>query len=317
MRWSTLVELAPQVGIQLPKMPALLHEEFLVTSPMIDLESVLQKFLRAQKVLATEEILTRLAFEACEDAFNDGVLVLELRYAPTFIADGHPNLTFEKIHLALLKGLEKARQKFPMAVGLIGIIQRIFPAEQAATVVDFMIEHKESFIGIDLADNEDGFDAKPFAPLFTKAKKSGLRVTIHSGETPQPQAAQWIRDSIEWLGAERIGHGVQAYRDPTVVELLKSKKIPLEICPVSNHLTQAFPTPAQHSIRRLRDAGVLVTINSDDPGIFASTLSDDYEVLQRIHGFTRADFAQANQIALQNSFLPKHDLARLWPSEKE
>lgn len=313
MRWSTLVELAPQVGIELPKNQAEWANEFLVTSPMKDLDSVLRKFLNIQKVLASPEILERLAFEACEDAFNDGVRLLELRYAPTFIADGHSLLTFEKIHQAIEKGLQRARKSFPMAVGLIGTIQRIRPFDTGETVTDFIIDHKDSFVGIDLADNEEGFDPKIFAPLFHKAKKAGIHVTVHSGESPQDVAAAWVKDSIDILGAERIGHGVQIIRDPEVLEFVRQKKIPLEMCPISNWLTQAFPTFEAHPARELWEKGILLTINSDDPGVFGTTLTDDYNVMARVHGFGFADFEMANDIAAAASFIPLKDRQKSWP----
>src|SRR5690606_25408425 len=113
-----------QVGIELPPHLHQRQQAFLVLEPMMDLEAVLQKFLNSQKVLASEEILTRLAYEACEDAYNDNVLITEFRYAPSFIAEGHSSLTYEKIHQALLKGIEMAEKKWPMAIGLICILQR-------------------------------------------------------------------------------------------------------------------------------------------------------------------------------------------------
>jgi adenosine deaminase len=308
VRWSTLIELAPQVGITLATTYAAQREQFLVESPMRDLGSVLKKFLNTQKVLASEEILTRVAYEACEDAFNDGIRVLELRYAPTFIADGHHTLTFEKIHRALHAGIEMAKKKLPMAVGLICIVQRIKPFAVAETVVDFVIDYKDTFIALDLADNEEGSDPKVFAPLFEKAKKAGLHITVHSGETPMDDAALWVRDSIEILGAERIGHGIQIVRNPSVLNFVRDRGVPLEVCPISNYLTQAFATHAEHPVRKLMNSGIKVTINSDDPGVFATTLSDDYEVLQNVHGFTVAEFNQCNRHALDSSFLEKKDL---------
>lgn len=304
VRWSTLIELAPQVGIPLAPTSQGQKDQFLITGPMKDLGTVLNKFMNTQKVLASEEILTRVAFEACEDAYNDGVRILELRYAPTFIADGHQNLNFEKIHSSLVKGVEMAKKKYPLAVGLICIVQRIKPYKEAEKVVDFAIDHKDSFIALDLADNEDGFDPKIFAPLFQKAKKAGLHITVHSGETPGPQSPIWVRDSIEILGAERIGHGIQIINNPEVFSFVHEKRIPLEVCPISNYLTQSFKTYEEHPIRDLIKAGVLVTINSDDPGVFATTLSDDYEVLHRVHGFTHEDFRRCNQIAFDTSFIP-------------
>lgn len=306
MRWSTMTELAPKMGLHWPPSPEAQRDHYLITKPMKDLESVLRKFLSSQKVLASEEILTRLAFEACEDAYNEGIYWIEFRYAPTFINDGHSQLSFDKIHSALQKGLDLAMKKYPMAAGLIAIIQRIKSFQEAAKVCDFVIDHKDSFIGIDLADNEENFEPKPFAPLFEKAKAHGLHVTIHSGETPNPLAPRWIKDAIELLGAERIGHGVQCIQDPTLMKYLIDRKIPLEVCPISNWLTQAFPDFSSHPAKKLYDAGVLITINSDDPGVFATTLNDDYEILHRFHGFGLQEFQKCNQVALKHSFLPDH-----------
>ncbi len=312
MRWSTLLEIATTLKLDFPQNAAEQQHHFLVTQPMVNLEAVLNKFLVAQKVLASEEILERLAFEACEDAFNDGIRILELRYAPTFIADGHSGLSFEKIHQAFLRGIARAQVKWPMAVGLICILQRILPLDKVSKVIDFAIENKETFLAVDLADNEDGFEPRKFEPMFSKAKVAGLHVTIHSGEAPNAQASQWMRDSINILGAERIGHGVQAIHDPALMNELKTKNILLEICPHSNFLTQAFPDYGSHPLRRLLDLGVPLSINSDDPGMFASTLSDDYEIAHRYQNFGLEQFEACNKTAYQHSFISKAEKSRVW-----
>ena len=312
MRWSTLLEVANTLKIDFPRDPSQQAQHFLVTDPMVNLEAVLNKFLIAQKVLASEEILERLAFEACEDAFNDGVRILELRYAPTFIADGHPNLTYEKIHHAFLRGIERAQKKWPIIAGLICILQRILPLEKVEKVTQFAIENKNTFLAVDLADNEEGFEPKKFAPYFNRLRNAGLFVTIHSGEAPNPQASQWIKDSIQILGAERIGHGVQAIHDDELMNELIRQDIPLEVCPYSNFLTQAFPTYESHPLKKLLDRGVPVTINSDDPGMFASTLSDDYYLAHRFQNFTLADFKKCNATAYKHSFISEQEKARVW-----
>lgn len=312
MRWSTLLEIATTLKLDFPAQPAFQQKHFLVTEPMVNLEAVLNKFLIAQKVLASEEILERLAFEACEDAFNDGVRIIELRYAPTFISDGHSSLTFEKIHEAFLKGIARAQKQMPIAAGLICILQRILSLDKVERVTQFAIENKKTFLALDLADNEEGFEPKKFAPYFKSAQAVGLRTTIHSGEAPNPLAAQWIRDSVEVLGAERIGHGIQAINDPQVIELLKSKNILLEVCPYSNYLTQAFKTYGEHPLRRLFDLGVPLSLNSDDPGMFASTLSDDYLIAHRYQNFGAAEFAACNQNAYRHSFIAESEKSRVW-----
>lgn len=312
MRWSTLLEVAKTLKLEIPMDPAKQAQHFLVTEPMVNLEAVLNKFLIAQKVLASEEILERLAYEACEDAFNDGVRIIEMRYAPTFIADGHANLTFEKIHQAFLRGLDRAQKKMPIATGLICILQRILPLEKVERVTQFAIENKNSFLAVDLADNEEGFEPKKFAPYFSRLRNAGLFITIHSGEAPNPLASQWIRDSIEVLGAERIGHGVQAIHDENLMKELIKNDIALECCPYSNYLTQAFPTYESHPLKKLLDYGVPVTINSDDPGMFASTLSDDYYLAHRYQNMTLEDFKKCNANSYRHSFISEQEKARVW-----
>lgn len=312
MRWSTLLEIATSLKIEIPKEPLKQQQHFLVTGPMVNLEAVLNKFLIAQKLLASEEILERLAFEVCEDAFNDGVRILELRYAPTFIASGHPHLTYEKIHQAFLKGVEKAKKKMPIAVGLICILQRVLDLKTVDHVTKFAIENKNTFLALDLADNEEGFEPKHFAPYFTKAKSEGLRITVHSGEAPNPAAGQWIMDSINILHAERIGHGVQAIHFPNVMRTLIEKNIPLEVCPYSNYLTQAFSTYQNHPLKKLIDANVPVTLNSDDPGMFASVLTDDYLIAQNYQNLTLADFNKCNQTAYKHSFISESEKQKAW-----
>lgn len=312
MRLSTLRELAPQVGIAVPASDADLKKQLLVTEPMKDLESVLNKFLATQAVLHSEEILTRITYEAIEDAMNEGIKILELRYAPTFIEQGHSHMTFEKIHRSIVKGVEMAKN-LPIAVGLICIVQRISSLEVGRKVTDFAIDHKDTFLALDLADNEVGFDNRPFAPLFEKAKKSGLHITVHSGEADVPDAAQFVLNAINYLGAERIGHGLQIHKSQTAMEEVKRRQIPLELCPTSNWLTNAVPTKEAHPFRQLMEFGVPVTINSDDPGVFDTNLVKEYELLHTLHGLTRADFIRCNDTAAKASFIPLEAKQKVWP----
>lgn len=312
IRFSTLLELAPQVGIELPQSLELLEEHFLVRKPMKDLTTVLNKFWMTQSVLNSEEILRRITFEAVEDAYLEGIQILELRYAPTFIGTNHEHLTFSKIHHAICRGLQDA-EEIPCAVGLLCTIQRILPVDSALKLMHFVVEHKDSFVGVDLADDEDSRPAKDFVRVFEIAQNENIPITIHAGESNSAQAPLNVIDSIEMLGARRIGHGVQVYRHPQALELVRRKKIPLEICVSSNWLTHAVSALDTHPIRQLIDAGVLVTINSDDPGIFGISLSHEYELLSKSYGFTMQDFTRANEIAAQASFIPLHKKQKHWP----
>lgn len=310
MRLSTLLELAKNAGIEVPKDPQAVKDKFLVTEPMHDLEAVLKKFLVTQKVLDTEEILTRITREVIEDAAKEGIRILELRYAPTFVQQGHPNLSFERIHQAIVRGMNEAKNE-KVAVGLIAIIQRVLSLKDAENVTAFAIENKETFIGLDLADNEVGFEPRPFRKMFERAKSEGLGITIHSGESPG--TAEFVRQSIEELGAQRIGHGLQIAGHPDIMKLVRDRNVPLELCPTSNWLTNAVPTLGAHPFRKLMEADVPVTVNSDDPGVFNIDLVNEYEVLNRELAITPAEFDRCNDTAASASFLPLDQKQKYWP----
>lgn len=303
MRFATLIEIAEEVGISIPKSADEQRNMFLITEPMVDLAAVLNKFKAAQRALASEKILERLAYECVEDAFHENIQVLELRYAPTFIQEGHLNLSFDQIHGAFSVGVKRAQKEYPINVGFIAIFQRTLPVSVAENVFAFVLNNKESFVGVDLADNEMEFEAKPFSKLFQKAKAHGLGITIHAGEPNMPQAAQNVKDAIDLLGADRIGHGLQIYKNPEILNYVVDKKIPLELCLTSNYLTQAVPSLADHPIKKLDQAGVLVTLSTDDPGIFNLSLSGEYAVAHKYFGISEKDFSRFNQNARVASFI--------------
>lgn len=311
LRPDTIWELAPQFGIQL-KSQREFQDRFMILEPMKDLGTVLNKFLDTQKLLATPEILERISFEACEDAYKlEGIRILELRYAPTFIEMGH-KMSFDEIHSAIVRGIERAEATYPMAVGVICIIQRILPVKDAEKVVDFAINNRKTFVGLDLADNEEGFDSKPFKALFDKGRKAGLGITIHSGEAPHPKSPKWVMDAIEVLGATRIGHGVQIYRDEDVMKSVRERDVVLELCPTSNMLTNAIPQLKDHPLKKLFDFGVAVTINTDDPGIFNTNLNREYRIAHEIIGMSMSDLDRCSQTAAERSFIPLVKRQKVW-----
>ena len=311
LRPETIWELAPQFGIKLASQ-AEFQARFLILEPMKDLGAVLNKFLDTQKLLATPEILERITYEACMDAYSkENIRILELRYAPTFIKQGH-NMTFDQIHEAIVAGMNRAEVECPMAVGLICIVQRILPVKDAESVIDFAINNKDSFVGVDLADNEEGFDSKPFAPLFHRAKKAGLGVTIHSGEAPHPKAAKWVMDAVEVLGAQRIGHGVQIYRDESVMNAIRDRGITLELCPTSNILTNAVAHLKFHPLKQFFDYGIRTTINTDDPGIFNTNLNREYRVTRQSIGLNQEELEKCSQFAAESSFIPLNKRQKVW-----
>jgi len=153
--------------------------------------------------------------------------------------------------------------------------------------------------------------------MVRKAREAGLQVTVHAGEEPVPSAPDEVRDAILKLGAERIGHGIHIINDDAVIALARERNVALEVCPTSNWLTSSVPSIREHPIKRLIDAGVAITINSDDPGLFGIDLCHEYEILHREHEFSMSDFDRCNDIAAAQSFIPTDIKQLVWPRKIE
>ena len=288
--------------------------EFLIKEPMDDLPTVLHKFLNTRDVIDTEAKVEQLTFEACEDMFLlSNVRILELRYAPSFLLDAHPSMDADRMLEAILRGTARAEATYPMVVGLIGLLQRIKSVEDNAFWCDWILERKAHFVGMDLADDEVSYPASPFAPLFQKAKAQGLGITVHAGEPDVPGAAKNILIALDELGADRIGHGVQAIHDAEVVARLAKDGVPLELCPWSNVLTRAVPDLKSHPFKRLMDAGVRTTVNTDDHGVMDISLIQECENLITHLGVSIDDIRQCNQWAREASFISKQRIQQVWP----
>ncbi len=136
--------------------------------------------------------------------------------------------------------------------------------------------------------------------MFARARAAGLHSVPHAGETTGPQT---VWDALRDLGAERIGHGTSAVQDPRLLEHLVEHQIPLEVCPTSNIATRAVDVLAEHPIRELYDAGALVTVNSDDPPMFGTTLNREYEIAADLLGLDEAGIAGLARNAVRASFL--------------
>lgn len=312
LRFSTLLELFRKAGHEVPLSLLEQKKKFLVTEPMRDLITVLEKFKFTQSVLSSEEIITRITFEAIEDAVAEGIKILELRYAPTYILQDHSKLNFEKIHRAILSGVAQAKD-LPIALGLICIFQRTLPMKQQENVLSFVHETKDTWVGVDLADNEVDFPAKNFEKIFSKCHGYGLPVTIHAGEVPDSHSPQNVLDAIQILGAQRIGHGLQIIHDKKIQEEIIKRKIVLELCPTSNWLTQGILKLTDHPFKKLMEAGILTTINSDDPGIFDIDLTNEYTLLEKSYQFSQQEFDLCNDIAAHSSFISTKEKQKFWP----
>ncbi|MEO3774044.1 adenosine deaminase [Micromonospora sp. B9E7] len=161
-------------------------------------------------------------------------------------------------------------------------------------------ERPDGLVSFGLGGPEIGVPRPQFRPWFDQARAAGLRSVPHAGETTGPQT---IWDALNELGAERIGHGISAAQDPELLTYLAERQIGMEVCPTSNVRTRAVANLDEHPLRQLVDAGLLVTINSDDPPMFGTTLNDEYAVAARLLGADREGVAGLARNAVTASFL--------------
>ena len=308
-RHQTLIEIGERVGLPVPTDIQTFKRDYLVASKKKNLAEMIKGFDRVRELWFDREAITRLTREAVEDAAAQNVRLIELRYSPDFIQNER-NISFETIHGAILEGISSADAE--IAVGLIGIVRRTLPSAMARKIADFIVSNADTFVGIDLADQELDYPGLEFAQLFRDAKKQGLGVTVHAGEISAKESRINVRDAIEKMAADRIGHGLHIVNDEDLIQLVIDHDITLELCPTSNVLTGSIPRIEEHPFKKLVNAGVKTTINTDDPSLFAIDWNSEYAVAKNYLGLTSEDIEQCINNAKAASFIPQEIVTKAW-----
>ncbi len=301
IRLQTIIDLYRKAGQPLAaRTPEELAPEAQVLRPMGSLAEVLKYFRVAQEAFRDYAAVERIAFEAVEDLANDNVRLAELRFSPDFLCRPH-GLDWDRAMEAILAGVERARD-LDVAVGLIAIVSRSYGLESAERTVQFALHHREQLVGFDLADDEINHPPATFARVLAPLRDAGFPLTAHYGEAAGPE---YPREAVQALGVSRLGHGVSVAWDPAVTALVVERGVALEMCPTSNERTNAVPSLEGHPARRLLQEGALVTINTDDPGLFGIDLTHELSVATDVLGFEDGDLRRVTVNALEASFLPE------------
>lgn len=278
-----------------------------------DFSQFLDTYALITGCLRTVEDYRLVAYEyGCECARQN------IRYAEvtfTILSNtASSGLPWQEILHGLNAGREQANKDFGVRWQWIFDIVRNLPDTQAEVLDIALVARQEGVIALGIGGNEEGFPAELFVDTFQRAAKDGLHRVPHAGEISGPNSV-WT--AIKLLNAERIGHGVHSIEDPDLIEYLKTKAIPLEVCPTSNICLKVYPDYAHHPLRQLWDASLLLTIGSDDPPMFGTDLNHEYQVLVEDFGFSQVELEQISLNGVRASFLSQGEKQQLIQEFKE
>jgi adenosine deaminase len=273
------------------------------------LPKYLEGFAHTIAVMQTEEALERVAYEQAQDLSHDGVVYFETRFAPMFHT--RKGLTHQQVVSAVLKGLERGRKDFGISSGLIICAMRNMDVslEMAELAVDF---RQRGVVGFDLAGEEGGYPPKKHVDAFHYIQRQNFNITVHAGEGFGKES---IWQAIQYCGAHRIGHGTRlvddiAVTDGKVVKLgdlaqyVLDKRIPLEICLLSNVHVGAARSLAEHPFKLFYQEKFRVTLNTDNRLMSNTSMTKEFEAARDTFGLTLDDFEKITINAMKSAFLP-------------
>jgi adenosine deaminase len=236
-----------------------------------DLQSFLDIYYAGASVLITAQDFEDMAWAYFQRAAADNVRRAELFFDPQTHTER--GVRIATVADGLARAQARARAELGISSALILCFLRHLSEEAAFETLEEALPMRERFIGVGLDSSERGHPPEKFARVFERCGQLGLHRVAHAGEEGPPA---YIRSALDVLKAERIDHGVRCLEDPALVERLARTRIPLTVCPLSNVKLCVFPTLADHNLRRLLDAGLQVTINSDDPAYFGGYVNRNF-----------------------------------------
>ena len=318
LRPRTLIELARQSGYsRLPtEDPDELAAWFFRGANQGNLPKYLEGFTHTIAVMQTPEALERVAYEQVEDLKNDGVVYFETRFAPIFHTAA--GLTHEQIVAAVLKGLERGKRDFGVPSGLIICAMRNMHVslEMAELAVDF---RQRGVVGFDLAGEEGGYPPKKHIEAFHYIQRQNFNITVHAGEGFGKES---IWQAIQYCGAHRIGHGTRLVDDIALAggkavklgdlaQYVLDKRIPLELCLISNVHTGAATSLAEHPFKIFFQEKFRVTLNTDNRLMSDTNMVKEFQAAADAFGLGIDDFEKITINAMKSAFIPYAERCRI------
>lgn len=263
-----------------------------------DLQSFLDIYYAGASVLLTEEDFFDMTMAYVERAVADNVRHAEIFFDPqTHTARG---VDIEIVIDGIADALAQARTQYDFSSSMILCFLRHLSEEDAFATLEAALPYRDRFVGVGLDSSERGNPPEKFARVFARARELGLHRVAHAGEEGP---ADYVRDALDILQVERIDHGVRAIDDPALVERLARERIALTVCPLSNQKLKVYPDLRDHSLKKLLDAGVAVTIHSDDPAYFGGYMNANWEATFEALPLDAADAHRLARNSFEASFL--------------
>lgn len=308
VRLETILDLGRQHHLPLPAWDIEgLRPYVQVTEPQPGLMAFFAKFKWMTAILVDYAACWRIAYENVEDLVKEGIDYAELRFSPWFMAESH-QLDPAGVVEAIVDGVASACRDTGLQVNLIGILSRHYGVEVAWKELGALLTQREHLAALDLAGEETNFPGEWFIPHIQRGHDAGWQITVHAGEA---SGAESIWQAVRELGASRLGHAVYATQDLNLIEYLRQHRIGVESCLTSNVQTTTVRSYSHHPLRQFLEAGLLATLNTDDPGISGITLAHEYQVAAPAAGLTQQQIRQAQRNALEIAFLSPEEKASL------
>jgi len=308
LRLETMLELADEHGLKLPgNTVEALRPHVVIDGPLTGLVDFLNRLNWMIFVLADAEACRRAAYECVRDTAGEGLDYLELRFSPGFMARPH-GLNATEVVAAVIDGTRAGERDFGVMTRLIGIMSRTFGPEACRTELEALLAHREAIRALDLAGDEANWPGELFREHFRRGRDAGWQITVHAGEAA---GAHNVRYAIEELGATRIGHGIRAVDEPTLLDLIRERGVGLEVNLTSNLQTGTVASLAAHPLADFLRSGLLASINTDDPVISGIDLRYEFGAAARAAGLTPALARRAQENALATAFLSAGERAEL------
>ncbi|HET90154.1 MAG TPA: adenosine deaminase [Chloroflexi bacterium] len=317
LRLKTLSEIAQEHGIDLPSYDIEYLRRFatVVTDDRPDFHLFLAKFTFLRRFYPTRAAVEQVAYEAVADAAADNIKYLELRFNPVALSR-YQEFTFDEVTSWVCDAVAQSQRDHAITSYLILQIGRDESLDIATQITEVALAHQANgVVGLDLAGDEASYPARRFADIFQRARREGLGITVHAGEAG---GAQNVREAVELLGAQRIGHGVRSIENSDVIHLVRSNGITLEVCPTSNLQTAVVRRFWQHPLADLLALNLRVTINTDDPSVSDTTLTDEYMTAMLAMGVTLEQIKHTILNGVAGSFQPadkRRELAQWFRKE--